>query len=145
MEAFEEFFVSFGFKDGPFIIAILCIVVLLSNFIGGLISNILLAMSGRTIIERGLLKRTSFRLFFICEASLIGYIAYYHTVLTTGIGTAQIIYWTYVLLAAPLLAMLGAQSSYLIYAKKIEKLKAKGRKGDKGEGDEEEDEEDEDD
>ena len=62
MKDFEAFIVSFGFKEGPFIVAILCIVVLLSNFAGGLIGKIMLAMSGRQIVERPLVQRTSFRL-----------------------------------------------------------------------------------
>ena len=49
MKGFEEFIQSFGFREGPFIIAILCIVVLLSNFTGGLIGNIMLAMIGAQI------------------------------------------------------------------------------------------------
>ncbi len=124
MKILEELVLTFGFKEGPFIIAILCIMVLLGNFMGGLISNIMLAMRDSPIVKRSLIQRTSFRLAITYEFSFILYIVYYHTALTSGIVMAQGIYWMYFVLAAPLLAMLGAQTSYLIYAKKIDRLKS---------------------
>ncbi len=124
MKGFEAFIVSFGFKEGPFIVAILCIVVLLVNFTGGLIGNIMLAMSGRPITERPLLQRTSFRLAAASEFFFIAYIVYYHTVLTSEISFEQGIYWIFFILAGPLLAMIGAQIGYLTQKKKIDKLKS---------------------
>ncbi|MCH7863849.1 MAG: hypothetical protein IIC56_01380 [Proteobacteria bacterium] len=126
MKDFEAFIVSFGFKEGPFIIAILCIVVLLSNFTGGLLGNIMLAMSGRPIIERPLVQRTSFRLAAALEFFFICYIIYYHTVLTSGIVIAEAIFWLFTLICAPLLAMFGAQVGYLAYKKKIDQLISRG-------------------
>jgi len=113
MKDFEEFIVSFGFKDEPFIIIILCIMVLLVNFMGGLFSNIIRAMSSRPIVERSFYQRTSFHLAAASEFFFIAYIVYYHTVLTSEIAIAQAIYWTFFILAAPLLAMIGAQIGYL--------------------------------
>ncbi len=124
MKDFEAFIVSFGFKEGPFIIAILCIVVLLCNFMGGLFSNIILAMSGRPIVERPFFQRTSFRLAAGSEFFFIAYLVYYHTVLTSGISFEQGIYWLFFVLAGPLLAMIGAQIGYLTQKKKIDKLKS---------------------
>ena len=123
MERFEEIFVSFGFKDGPLIVAYLCILILLGNFMGGLISNILLALRGSPIVKRKLTNHMSFRLTLTSELCLVVYVIYYHAVLITEITWTQAFYWLFVLLAAPLLAALGAQSSYLIYAKKINELK----------------------
>jgi len=125
MKNFEELIVSFGFKEGPFIIVILCIMVLLVNFMGGLFSNIMLAMRSKPVVERSLVKRISFQLAASSEFFFIAYIVYYHTVLTAGIAFAQGIYWIFFLLAAPLLAMLGAQIGYLTQKKKIDKLKSK--------------------
>ena len=125
MKGFEELIQSFGFKEEPFIIIILCIVVLLVNFMGGLFSNIILAMSGRPIVERSLFQRTSFRLAAGSEFFFIAYIVYYHTVLTSGIVIAEAIYWAFFIFAAPLLAMIGAQIGYLGFKKKIEELKSK--------------------
>ena len=123
MKSFDAFIVSFGFKEGPFVVAILCIVVLLVNFTGGLFKNIILAMSGRQIVELPLVQRTSFRLAAATEFFFFAYIVYYHTILTSKIVIAQVIFWVFFLLAAPLLAMLGAQISYLGFKKKIEELK----------------------
>ena len=115
---------SFGFKEGPFIIAILCIMMLLINFMGGLFSNIILAMSGRQIIERPFFRRTSFHLAAASEFFFIVYIVYYHTIATSEIVIAQAIFWTFSILAAPMLAMIGAQISYLGFKGKIEELKS---------------------
>ena len=124
MKGFEEFIVSFGFREGPFIVVILCIVVLLVNFMGGLFSNIILAMSGRPIVKRPLVKRTSFRLAAASEFFFISYIVYYHTILTSGIVVAQIIFWNLFVMGAPMLAIFGAQISYLGFKKKIDELKS---------------------
>ena len=124
MKSFDAFIVSFGFKEGPFVVAILCIVVLLVNFTGGLIGKIMLAMGNRPIVERPLVQRTSFRLAAGSEFFFIAYIVYYHTVLTSGIAFAQGIYWIFFIFAGPLLAMIGAQIGYLTQKKKIDKLKS---------------------
>ena len=125
MKDFEAFIVSFGFREDPFLVAILCIVVLLSNFTGGLFSNIILAMGNRPIVERSLFQRTSFRLAAGSEFFFIAYIVYYHNVLTSEFSIAQAIFWNFFILAAPLLAMIGAQIGYLSQNKKIDKLKSK--------------------
>ena len=124
MKDFVEFMESLGFKEGPFIIAILCIMMLLVNFTGGIFSNIILALRGRPIVERPLVKRTSFHLFAGCEFFFISYIVYYHTFLTSGMVLAQAIFWNFFVMAAPLLAMFGAQITYLGFKKKIDKLKS---------------------
>ncbi len=113
---------SFGFTQDTTIVAIICIVVLLGNFAGGLMANILIAFGG-PIEKRKLTERTSFRLALVSELIMIVYIVYYHTILVTGVTTAQIIYWGFTLVAAPILASLGAQLTYIAFAKKIEQLK----------------------
>ena len=137
MKDFEAFIVSFGFREDPFLVAILCIVVLLSNFTGGLFSNIILAMSGRLIVERPLLQRTSFRLAAASEFFFIVFIVYYHAIATSEIVIAQVIFWTFTVVCAPLLAMLGAQIGYLGFKKKIEELKSGGEEADTEKGTEE--------
>ena len=124
MKGFEEFIVSFGFREDPFLVGILCIVVLLFNFTGGLFSNIILAMSGHQIIERPLVQRTSFRLAAASEFFFLAYIVYYHAVATSEIVIAQVIFWIFTVIVAPLLAMIGAQISYLGFKAKIEELKS---------------------
>ncbi len=119
----EKFLMTFGFAKDSLIVAIVCLLVLLGNFTGGLMSNILLAQGG-PIPERKLTETTSFRLALVSELMLLIYAVYYHAAVTQSINTAQIIYWGFTLLAAPLLAMLGAQLSYVAFSKKIDKLKA---------------------
>ena len=125
MKGFEEFMESFGFREGPFIVVILCIVMMLCCFTGGLFTNIILAMRSRPIAKRPFFQRPSFRLAAAVEFFFIAYIVYYHTVLTSGIVLAQVIFWNFTLMAAPLLAMFGAQIGYLTHKKKIDKLKSK--------------------
>ena len=124
MKDFEAFIGSFGFKEDPFLIGILCIVVLLVNFTGGLFGNIILAMRGRPIVERPFFRRPSFRLAAAIEFFFIANIVYYHTVLNPGIVIAQGIFWNFSIMAAPMLAMIGAQIGYLVQKKKIDKLKS---------------------
>ena len=99
----------------------------MGNFAGGLFSNIILSFGG-PIFERSMTQRTSFRLTLVSELFLIIYIAYYHTVLVPGIETAQMIFWGFMVLASPLLAITGAQLTYVAFAKKIASLKRKGER-----------------
>ncbi len=122
MRSIDKIIESFGFTQDTTIVAIICIVVLLVNFAGGLMANILVAFGG-PIEKRKLTERTSFRLALVSELILIVYIVYYHTILVSGVSTSQIIYWGFTLVAAPILAALGAQLTYVAFAKKIEQLK----------------------
>ena len=128
----EKFLMSFGFAKDSLIVAIVCLLVLLGNFTGGLMSNILLAQGG-PIPDRKLTEKTSFRLALVSELMLLIYAVYYHAAVTQSINTAQIIYWGFTLMAAPLLAALGAQLSYVAFAKKIDKLKAAHRNKERAE------------
>lgn len=128
----EKFLMSFGFAKDSLIVAIVCLLVLLGNFTGGLMSNILLAQGG-PIPDRKLTEKTSFRLALVSELMLLIYAVYYHAAVTQSINTAQIIYWGFTLLAAPLLAALGAQLSYVAFSKKIDKLKAAHRNKERAE------------
>ena len=103
MDAIDVFMTSFGFGKNTFIIGIICLVVLLGNFVGGLLKSILVSQA-RSKNERPLTQRTSFRIVMVVEALIIVYAIYYHIVLVPGINTAQIIYWATVIFAAPLLA-----------------------------------------
>ncbi len=125
MKDFEALIVSFGFKEGPFIIVFLCIMMLLVNLMGGLFSNILLAMRSSPVVKRPLSQRISFQLAASSQFFFVAYIIFYHTVLTSEIAVAQVIYWIFFILAAPLMALLGAQIGYLSQKKKIDQLKSK--------------------
>ncbi|NQV85269.1 MAG: hypothetical protein HQ494_15765 [Rhodospirillales bacterium] len=126
MDGIEEFMESFGFTVEALTLFFICALILMVNFAGGLFSNIIVSFGG-PIHDQGLTKRTSFRLALVSELFLIIYIAYYHTVLVPGIETAEIIFWGFIVLAAPLLAAIGAQLTYVAFAKKIDGLKKQGR------------------
>lgn len=129
---FEIIIKTFGFGKNSFLIGIICLVLMLGNFTGGLLRSIFLSHGG-PIRERPLTKRTSFRLVMVTEIIIIVYAIYYHIVLVPGITTAQIIFWVTVFLAAPLLAATGAQLTYVAFASKIEKLKKQGLANERGE------------
>ena len=132
MSGIEDFMETFGFTQETFIIAMLCLVVLLGNFAGGMFSSIILAFSG-PIHERKLTQRTSFRLALVSELVLILYAVYYHAVLVGQIDPGQIIFWIFTLFAAPMLAALGAQLTYIAFAAKIDELKEQGADMDRAE------------
>ena len=132
MSGAEVFIESFGFTKDAITILIVCVVVLLANFAGGLFSNIIRAFGG-PIRERKLIQRTPFRLAVFSELFLIIYIVYYHMALGIALGAAAIIYWVFILLAAPLMAAIGAQLTYVALSDKIEKLKKAGRQIERGE------------
>jgi len=123
MKSLYQLIESFGFpKTDSDILAIICLLVLMGNFTGGLLSNIMVAHGG-PIQERKITERTSFRLAAFSVSAFALYIVYYHAVTVTAVSTAQIIFWCFNLLCAPLLAALGAQLSYVLFASKIEGLK----------------------
>ena len=95
----EDILETFGFTQDSTVVAIFCILVLLGNFTGGLMANIFVAFGG-PIAPRKITERTSFRLAMVSELILLLYIGYYHSVLVSGIETAQLIYWGFTLLAA---------------------------------------------
>ncbi len=132
MSGVEDFMGTFGFTADALTIIIVCSLVLMLNFAGGLFSQIILAFGG-PIHERKLVQRTSFRLALVSELFLIVYIIYYHTVLVPGIEAAEIIYWVFIVLASPLLAAIGAQLIYVALADKIEALKKEGLRIERGE------------
>ena len=128
MGGIEDFMRSFGFSQvDSLTIIIICAVLLLVNFAGGLFTSIIRAFGG-PIKPTKLTQRTSFRLTLVAELFLLIYIVYYHTALDPGIELAQIIYWTFVVLAAPLLAAIGSQLIYVAMASKIDGLRKEGRR-----------------
>ncbi len=132
MSGAEEFIESFGFTVDAITILIVCVVLLLANFAGGLFTSIIHAFGG-PIHERKIFQRTPFRLAIFSELFLIIYIVYYHMALGIALGAAAIIYWVFIFLAAPLLAAIGAQLIYVALSDKIEALKKEGRRIERGE------------
>lgn len=122
----EDFIQMFGFTKYSTIIAIVCMVSLLGNFFGGMMTSIILAHGG-PIRDLPMTQRTSFRLAAFAEALVIIYAVFYHAFLVGKINLAQSFLWGFTILASPLLAALGAQITYLVFAKQIEEKKAEYR------------------
>ncbi|MDA1088919.1 MAG: hypothetical protein O3A85_01205 [Proteobacteria bacterium] len=128
MGGIEDFMKTFGFSQNDALtIIIICVLVMMANFAGGLFTSIIRAFGG-PIKPSKLTGRTSFRLALVSELFLIIYVVYYHTVLFPGIETAQIIYWAFVILATPLLAAIGSQLIHVAMGAKIEELEKEGRR-----------------
>lgn len=112
----------FGFTELTYMIGIVCMVMLLGSFLGGLLFNIFLAHGG-PIKPRKLFDRMSVRSCIMAELFLVIFAIYYHLVLIEHIILAHAVYWLFTFLVTPILAFIGAQISYLIFADKIESNK----------------------
>lgn len=109
----------FGFTKYEFIITTISFLLLMSNFCGGLLYNVIRA-HGRPQKERPLKDRISFRLFLLSWFFILLFAVYYHTVLISNVTIAHMAFWGVTLVLAPALASFGAQISYVIFQKKIE-------------------------
>ena len=117
----------FGFTRFQEIIAVVCLVILLGNLLGGLLHSIMLAFGGPRP-ERKLTDRISFRIVLSSEVFLIIFAIYYHAILIGTVTFAHVVYWGFAMVAAPVLAVIGTQISYMVYAKQIEANKRAYRK-----------------
>jgi hypothetical protein len=117
----------FLFSEHLLLIAMVCVVIFLGNFFGGLVYSIVIAYTGPRQ-ERPLKERMSFRLSLMSELFLVIYAFYYHAVLIQRIELAQVFFWIFALIISPLLALLGAQITHVIFAKEIEANKNKLRR-----------------
>jgi len=120
MDILEQVLKLFGFNEMTDSIGIICLLVLLGNFFGGLMNSVVLAMGG-PIKRRKLFDRISFRACLFSELLLLVFAFYYHAVLVQSIAVVHIVYWTFTLLSAPVLAYIGSQITYLIYGDQIQK------------------------
>ena len=117
----------FGFVEHQYTIALVCLLVFLLNFAGGLLRSMVLAF-GPPIKERRIRDQISFRLCMATVLVLIVYALYYHGVLIEDIETGHVIYWVFSVLAAPLLGVIGSEITGIIFGKMIERKKAEFRK-----------------
>ena len=117
----------FGFVEQQHTIALVCLLMFLLNFSGGMIRGLILAFGG-AIKERPLKDRMSFRLCLATILLMAVYALYYHGVLIQEIETGHLIYWAFSIMAAPLLAVIGSEITGIVFAKKIAANKAAFRK-----------------
>ena len=109
----------FGFIKFQFIIASFCLVVLLGNFLGGLLRSIVLAYGG-PIRPRKMKDHIAFRLILASELVVIIFALWYHLILVSSVSVSHLVYWAFTLLSAPVLVFIGSQITYLIYSGRIE-------------------------
>lgn len=110
---------GFGFTHLHTMISMVCLLMFLGNFMGGLLASIMNAYGGPQK-PRKMTDKISFRLCLSSELFLMIFAAYYHFWLIEDIQLPHIVYWISTLLISPLLAYIGAQITFLIYQKKIE-------------------------
>ena len=108
----------FGFTRYQEIIAIVCLVILLGNLLGGLLHSIVLALGGPWP-ERKLTDRISFRIVLSSEVFLIIFAIYYHAILIETVTITHVVYWSFTVATAPILALIGTQITYMVFAKQI--------------------------
>lgn len=134
---------AFGFTQMQSWIVLVCLLVFLGNFLGGMLYSISRAYLG-AITPRKLSDRISFRLFLLSELFLIVFIFYYHGALIGHVYPGHVVFWLSAMIIAPLLAIIGSQAMYLLLSKQINKNIQAGKKrkspsratsnaGDKGE------------
>lgn len=119
MGFFEQLLILFGFTKHQMFIAAVCWVILLGNFSGGLVRNIILAFGG-PIHPRPLTQTLGFRAVLASETLLILFALYYHSALLGEVTAIHVIFWAFTLLASPVLAYIGSQITFLVFQKRIE-------------------------
>lgn len=128
---FNDLVGVFGFDRYTSIIAAVSLTALLGCLCGGIAGSVLRAYSG-SIRPTGLFGKTSFRLIVVLEVMLIGFAAYYHTLMVGRLETGQIIFWVFTLLALPVLGVIGSQIGYLLFRQKIDANIKSGMAGQHG-------------
>lgn len=118
LELIESVLFAFDFFERQVEISLVCLIIFLCNFFGGLMRSVILAYGG-PIKPRKLKDRMSFRLFLSSVLFLLIYAFYYHAFLIQSIEPTNLVYWGFALLATPLLAVISSQITALIFAEKI--------------------------
>ncbi|MEQ8195565.1 MAG: hypothetical protein RIB59_13855 [Rhodospirillales bacterium] len=95
-----------------------CLVMLLGNLVGGLLSSVLHAFE-TPAAPRKILQKPSVRLFVIGEIVFIAFAVYFHVMVKPTITNWEIGYWIATGLMAPLFAVVGSQISKIALAEKL--------------------------
>ncbi len=95
-----------------------CLVMLLGNFVGGLLSTVLHAFE-QPAPERKYIQKPSFRLFVIGMIVFISVAVYFHSMVKTQITNWEYGYWIATGLMAPMFAIAGSQISKIALADKL--------------------------
>jgi len=108
----------FGFTELQTLLAVVSLVFFLASLLGGLISGLTTAF-GKPGPERKLTDRMSFRMATLGEILVVLFVLYYHGVVIISVTPAHVIYWGSALVIGPVLGMLGAQVTELVFNKRI--------------------------
>ncbi len=95
-----------------------CLVMLLGNLVGGLLSTVLFAFE-KPAAPRKYIEKPSARLFIISECLLIAFAFYFHSTVKANITSWEIGYWVATILMAPLFAFVGSQISKITFKEKL--------------------------
>jgi len=112
----------FGFTELQTLLAVVSLVFFLASLLGGLISGLTTAF-GKPGPDRKLTDRMSFRMVTLGEILVVLFILYYHGIVIVSVTPAHVIYWGSALIIGPVLGMLGAQVTELVFTKRIGKNK----------------------
>lgn len=123
----KQILILFGFTKYQMIIAVFCLVILLGNFLGGLLRSIILAHGG-PLKPMKTTQTMGFRLVLMSELFMLIFALYYHGMLIQTIDVSHVIYWIFAITSAPVLAFMGSQITYLVFEKKITENYKKYRK-----------------
>ena len=95
-----------------------CLVMLLGNLVGGLLSTVLHAYE-HPAAPRNYINKPSARLFAIAELVFVGFAVYFHTLVKTNITNWEMGYWIATALMAPMFAVVGSQVSKIALKDKL--------------------------
>lgn len=95
-----------------------CLVMLLGNLVGGLLSTVLHAFE-KPAAPRIFIHKPSARLFVISEIVFIAFAVYFHTIDKHNFTNWEMGYWIATILMAPIFAIVGSQISKIALAEKL--------------------------
>ena len=95
-----------------------CLVMLLGNLVGGLLSTVLHAFE-KPAPPRTFFAKPSARLFIIGEVLFISFAFYFLSMIKTDFSSWDIGYWIATTLMAPMFAIVGSQISKIALAEKL--------------------------
>lgn len=123
MITFTELLRAFGFSEQRDWIILICSVLFLSNFFGGILAGFMF-INAKSLVKPKLTERLSFRMFLLSEIVMVFAASYYHLFMIESIDVVHVIYWVTAGFMAPLLAVIGAQIVYVMFSGRIKAKEA---------------------
>lgn len=117
-EAYIGLLKSFGFKEMQIWIATISALLFSGNLLGGILSA-LMHVNAKSVAQRPLMDRISFRLFLLSEVMLVVFVFFYHVFMIEDMTVSHIVYWFSAMLMMPLLAVIGSQGMLVAFSGKM--------------------------